>query len=66
MIEVRKHKGRSGKSVYEWRVYRVWHSPGGREHRTQLTKRRTQDAAERDARFYRDRDSALCVTTAAT
>ena len=59
MIEVRKHKGRSGRSVFEWRVYRVWHTPGGRKHEHQLTKHRTQESAEKAAQFYRDRDAAL-------
>lgn len=62
MIEVRKHKGRCGKSVYEWRVYRVWNGHGTTKRETQLTKRRTQEAAERDAEFYRSRDAALAQT----
>jgi hypothetical protein len=54
MIEVRKHKGRSGISVYEWRVYRVTQGP--KVHKTQLGKFRTQPEAEGVANFYRERD----------
>ncbi len=57
MIKVRKHKGRSGKSVYEWRVYRV--STQGKGHQTQLAKCRSLEAAERAAEFYRARDAQL-------
>jgi PII-like signaling protein len=47
-IMVRKHKGRAGKSVYEWRVYRVITTgiDGARTIKTQLGKYRTEQAAE--------------------
>jgi hypothetical protein len=51
VIVVRKHKGRSGMSVFEWRVYSV--TGGPKEHNTQLGKYRTQEAAERAAEHYR-------------
>lgn len=58
MIVVRKHAGRSGRSVFEYRVYRVWTTPG-REHQSQLAKYRTEAAAEKAAQFYRDNDERL-------
>jgi hypothetical protein len=54
MIVVRKHKGRSGISVYEWRVYRV--TSGPKVHNTQVAKYRTVEEANRAADFYRARD----------
>jgi len=52
MIKVRHHKGRSGKSVFEWRVYRVI-THYARVINIQLGKYRTQEAAERAAEHYR-------------
>jgi hypothetical protein len=52
-VTVRKHKGRSGQSVYEWRVYRVTQVNAGRTVTTQLAKYRTQDAANQAAEHYR-------------
>jgi hypothetical protein len=53
MIVVRKHKGRSGRSVFEWRVYSVIEAAPGRTITTQLGKYRTQEAAERAAEHHR-------------
>ena len=52
-ITVRKHKGRSGQSVYEWRVYRVTQVNAGRTITTQLAKCRSQEQAEKAADHYR-------------
>jgi hypothetical protein len=57
MIVVRKHKGRSGISVYEWRVYRRIIDP--KVHNFQLAKYRTQEAAERAADHYRNNDDRV-------
>ena len=46
--EVKQHRGRSGLSVYEWRVYSVISQPVNRTIRTQLAKYRT----ERPARSF--------------
>ena len=54
MIEVKKHKGRSGVSVFEWRVYRVLTKPRTRQY--QLGKYRTREDAERAAEHYRRKD----------
>ena len=62
MIVVRKHKGRSGRSVYEWRVYSV--TSGPKVHNTQLGKFRTQEAAERAAEHYRQHAAAVAERTA--
>ena len=51
MIAVRKHKGRSGRSVFEWRVYSVIEGP--KTITTQLGKYRTQEAAEAAAEHHR-------------
>ena len=61
MIVVRKHKGRSGQSVFEWRVYRVITGP--RAHNFQLGKYRTEAAAELAAEHYRARDAILASKT---
>ncbi len=53
MIVVQKHKGHSGQSVFEWRVYRVTQVNAGRTIKTQLAKYRTQEAAESAADHYR-------------
>lgn len=50
---VREHKGRSGKSVYGFRVYSEWTQYTDKIHRTQLGKFRTREAAERAAEHYR-------------
>jgi hypothetical protein len=55
MIIVSHHKGRSGLSVYEWRVYRViQHNAITRKF--QLAKYRTEQAANRAADHYRNLD----------
>ena len=59
MIKVRKHKGRSGKSVYEWRVYRVREVNPGRTITTQLGKYRTEEQAQGVAEYHRNRDKSL-------
>jgi hypothetical protein len=63
MIIVRKHKGRSGVSVYEWRVYSV--TSGPKVHTTQLGKYRTQEAAERAAEHYRANEARVAAVWAA-
>lgn len=45
MIVVTAHKGHSGKSVFEWRVYSV-STLHGRTVKTQLAKCKTREAAE--------------------
>lgn len=62
-IEVRQHRGRSGKSVYEWRVYRRFGI--GNSHRRQLGKYRTQEAAERAAEHFRRNDERVAAKWAA-
>lgn len=57
-ITVRKHAGHSGKSVFGWRVYREWGGDGWKAGRTQLAKAKNEDAANRVATFYRERDAA--------
>ena len=59
MIVVRKHKGRSGSSVYEWRVYRV--TSGPKVHNFQLAKYRTREAAENAADLYRANDARVAA-----
>jgi hypothetical protein len=54
MIVVRHHKGRRGKSVYVWRVYRQVQD-NGRTRQFQLSKYRTEAAANTAAEFYRNR-----------
>ncbi len=44
--EIKHHKGRSGRSAFEWRVYSVW-DHNGRARRHQLAKYRTEAAAQR-------------------
>jgi hypothetical protein len=56
MILVRKHKGRSGMSVFEWRVYRVTDNRTTKNHTTQLGKYRTVEEANRAADHYRQND----------
>lgn len=56
MITVQKHKGHSGKSVFEWRVYCV-STLYGRTIKTQLAKCKTQEAAE--AYATKTREAAL-------
>jgi hypothetical protein len=55
VFELKHHKGHSGKSVFEWRVYRVSTPNPGRTIRTQLGKYRTKEAAELAINFYRSR-----------
>lgn len=50
--EVRRHRGRSGRSVFEWRVYHRFGIDG--RQRTQLGKYRTKEAAERRAAQLRE------------
>jgi len=57
VIVVRKHKGRSGHSVFEWRVYSVIEGP--KVHNTQLGKYRTQEAAERAAEHHRANEARV-------
>jgi len=52
MFKVRKHKGRSGKSVFEYRVYRVLSN--GSEF--QLAKYRTEELAQKALEFYQTRE----------
>ena len=58
MIVIRKHSGRSGVSVYGWRVYRVYTSPG-MERKFQLGKFRSREEAQRAAEHYRANDARL-------
>ena len=51
--EIKKHKGRSGKSVYEWRVYSVTRHGITRTIRQQLAKYRTEAEAQRCAEHFR-------------
>jgi hypothetical protein len=60
-ITVRKHAGHSGKSVFSWRVYREWGGDGLRAGRVQLAKAKTEEAADRVAAHYRERDTALAA-----
>jgi len=53
VITVTHHKGRSGLSVYEYRVYRMI-VDGPRTRKFQLGKFRTLEAAERAAEHYRN------------
>lgn len=62
-IEVRRHRGRSGKSVYGWRVYRRFGIDNS--HRTQIGKYRTQEAAERAAERFRRNDERVAAKWAA-
>jgi hypothetical protein len=55
MIVVKKHKGRSGKSVYEWRVYRVSEPNPGKVIKSQLGKYRSQELAEKAAEHFRSK-----------
>jgi hypothetical protein len=57
MVIIRKHKGRSGQSVFEWRVYRVIQN-NAKTHNIQLAKCRSQERAEQIAAHYRSRDLA--------
>jgi len=57
MIIVRKHKGRSGISVFEWRVYRVIDGP--KVSNIQLAKCRTQERAEEIATHHRLNDERV-------
>jgi len=52
---VRKHAGRSGKSVFGWRVYVEWqsHPPHGTKRRKQLSKHRTEAGATKAAEWRR-------------
>jgi hypothetical protein len=59
MYKIRKHKGRSGKSVYEWRVYHVFDN-GRRQ--TQLGKHRTEEAALKELAFRESRDRIVNST----
>lgn len=65
MIVIRKHKGRSGLSVYGWRVYRVSEVNPGRTVNTQLGKYRSQDEARRAAEHYRANDARVAAVDAA-
>lgn len=60
---VKRHAGRSGQSVYEWRVYHVL-DQNGRARQTQLAKYRSQETAEKAAEIYRA--NAARVAGAAT
>lgn len=51
--EVRKHKGRSGRSVFEWRIYHLF-GAHGKVRSTQLAKYRSREAAERAVVIYRE------------
>jgi hypothetical protein len=55
MIKVVRHKGHSGKSVYEWRVYRIIEASPGRVIKSQLGKYRSQELAEKAASHYRSK-----------
>ena len=59
MITVKKHKGRSGISVFEYRVYRVTELNPGRIVTTQLGKYRTESAANAAAEHYRANDARV-------
>lgn len=56
MIKVRAHKGRSGASVYGWRVYRESVLNGARVIKIQLGKYRAKEEAERAAEHYRSKE----------
>ena len=58
-ITVRQHKGRSGKSVFAWRVYRETLLNGSKMHKTQLGKYRTQIEADKAAEHYRNNDERV-------
>jgi hypothetical protein len=60
MIIVSHHKGRSGLSVYEWRVYRVTQD-NARTRKFQLGKFRTKESAERAAAHYRNNDARIAA-----
>lgn len=55
MLVVKKHSGRSGMSVYGWRVYRIL--PHGKQF--QLSKHRTQEAAAKALAYFEEREAAL-------
>jgi hypothetical protein len=64
MILIRKHSGRSGISVYGWRVYRV-STTTGIERKFQLGKFRSREEAQRAAEHYRSLDRQLDAVNAA-
>jgi hypothetical protein len=63
---VKHHRGRSGKSVFAWRVYRVvdWNGNGSRIVRTQLAKFRTEEAANKAAARMRLHDATAQARSA--
>ena len=63
MFKVRHHKGRSGLSVFEWRVYHVIQHHA-RIVNIQLGKYRTQEAAERAAEHYRKNAERIALNNA--
>ena len=62
--EVKHHKGRSGRSVYEWRVYHVF-GPEYRRMHTQLGKYRTRERAEKAAEHHRANAERVAALRAA-
>lgn len=62
-ITVRKHRGHSGLSVFEWRVFREGNDV--KPFRFQLAKYRTQEAAERAAEYYRKNDARVAALKSA-
>jgi hypothetical protein len=61
MIEIKKHKGKSGKSVFEWRIYSVYENGS----RFQLAKYRTLESAEKAAEAYRANNLRVAAVNAA-
>ena len=57
------HKGRSGRSVFEWRVYAVY-SHHSRRITIQLVKYRTREGAERAAEVYRENATRIALKSA--
>lgn len=58
MITLRHHRGRSGKSVYEWRVYRSGEI-NGKPFNIQLGKYRTREEAEKAVIHFRENDERI-------
>jgi len=55
VIVVKRHKGHSGVSVYEWRVYRVF-TQGAKTRQVQLMKSKSEEAARNYAAQLEKRD----------
>lgn len=55
--EVRHHKGRSGKSVFAWRVYSVMTVGFSRKRKTQLAKYKTEAEAQRCREHFEAADA---------